>query len=94
MHHLSDSWPQLPALELPDEAQQTTSQMLRGEHQPLQRQNLPHNSRIREYVENHFHTGATHANGASKTPPIPEIPIAQIHERNRKAPSQDPIARL
>ena len=45
-------------------------------------------------MENHFHTGATHDYRASETSLIPEIPIAQIHEQNRNAPFQDPIAQL
>ena len=93
LHHFTDSEPQLPAPEFLNEAQQTTSQTFRGQHQPLQKHNLHHDSpRIREYVENHFHTGANHANRAFETSTIPEIPIAQIHDQNRKAPSQDPIA--
>ena len=45
-------------------------------------------------MESHFNTGATHANRASETPPSPEIFIAQIHEQDRKAPSQAPVAHL
>ena len=89
LHYLTDSLPQLPAFKLPDEAQQT----FRGQHQPLQRHNLHHDTpRTRDYVENHVHSGATHANKALETSTILEIPMAQIHEQNRKTPSQDHFA--
>ena len=93
LYYLTDSGLQLPALELLDEAQHTIPQTFRGQHQALQKHNLNYDSsRIRNYVANHFHTGATQANVAFEAPTIPEIPIAQIHEQNRKAPSQNPIA--
>ena len=89
LHYLTDTLPQLPAFELPDEAQQT----FRGQHQPLQRHNLHHDTpRTRDYVENHVHSGATHANKALETSTILEIPMALIHEQNRKTPSQDHFA--
>ena len=93
LQYFTESERQLPAPEFPGEAQQTRQQTFRGQHQPLQRHNLHHNApRIRDYVENHFHTNATHANRAFEASTIPEIPIAQIREQNRKTPSQDHIA--